>query len=39
MALSLGFGIVFATFITLGIVPSLYMVLEDIKRFLRRFAA
>jgi multidrug efflux pump subunit AcrB len=33
MALSLGFGIVFATFITLGIVPSLYMVLEDIKRF------
>ncbi len=39
MALSLGFGIVFATFITLGIVPSLYMILEDIKRFLRRFAA
>jgi multidrug efflux pump subunit AcrB len=33
MALSLGFGIVFSTFITLGIVPSLYMVLEDIKRF------
>jgi multidrug efflux pump subunit AcrB len=36
MALSLGFGIVFATFITLGIVPSLYMMLEDIKRFMRR---
>jgi multidrug efflux pump subunit AcrB len=33
MALSLGFGIVFSTFITLGIVPSLYMVLEDLKRF------
>jgi len=39
MALSLGFGIVFATFITLGIVPSLYMVLEDIKRFGRRLRA
>jgi multidrug efflux pump subunit AcrB len=39
MALSLGFGIVFATFITLGIVPSLYMVLEDVKRFLRRLRA
>jgi len=35
MALSLGFGIVFATFITLGIVPSLYMILEDLKRFVR----
>ncbi len=32
MALSLGFGIVFATFITLGVVPSLYMILEDLKR-------
>jgi multidrug efflux pump subunit AcrB len=30
MALSLGFGIVFATLITLGIVPSLYMILEDL---------
>ena len=39
MALSLGFGIVFATFITLGIVPSLYMIIEDIKRFLRRLIA
>lgn len=35
MALSLGFGIVFATFITLGIVPSLYMILEDLRRFIR----
>ena len=35
MALSLGFGIVFATFITLGIVPSLYMILEDLRRFFR----
>ena len=38
MALSLGFGIVFATFITLGIVPSLYMILEDLKRFARSMA-
>jgi len=31
MAISLGFGIVFATLITLLLVPSLYMILEDIK--------
>jgi multidrug efflux pump subunit AcrB len=31
MALSLGFGILFATSITLGIVPCLYMVLDDLK--------
>lgn len=31
MAISLGFGIVFATVITLLLVPCLYMVLEDIK--------
>ncbi|MCP4112358.1 MAG: efflux RND transporter permease subunit [Desulfobacteraceae bacterium] len=30
MALSLGFGIVFATVITLVLVPSLYLVIEDI---------
>lgn len=30
MAVSLGFGILFATLITLALVPSLYMVLEDI---------
>ncbi|NNE08816.1 MAG: efflux RND transporter permease subunit, partial [Gemmatimonadetes bacterium] len=33
MAISLGFGIVFATAIILVIVPCLYMALEDIKRF------
>jgi len=33
MALSLGFGILFATFITLVLVPSLYLGIEDIKRF------
>jgi len=31
MALSLGFGILFVTFIALLLVPSIYMVLEDIK--------
>ncbi|SMC96144.1 Multidrug efflux pump subunit AcrB [Desulfocicer vacuolatum DSM 3385] len=30
MAISLGFGIVFATLITLALVPSFYMILEDI---------
>lgn len=32
MAISLSFGILFATFITLILVPSIYLVLEDIKR-------
>lgn len=32
MAISLGFGIVFATAIILLLVPSLYLVLEDIKQ-------
>jgi multidrug efflux pump subunit AcrB len=31
MAISLGFGILFATFITLIMVPCLYIILEDIK--------
>ena len=31
MALSLGFGILFATVITLILVPTLYLILEDIK--------
>jgi multidrug efflux pump subunit AcrB len=31
MALSLGFGILFATFITLLLVPCLYLMLDDIK--------
>ncbi len=33
MAISLGFGILFATTITLVIVPCLYSVAEDIRRF------
>ncbi len=31
MAISLGYGILFATFITLILIPSLYMILEDIS--------
>jgi multidrug efflux pump subunit AcrB len=31
MAISLGYGIVFATVITLGLVPSLYLIVEDIR--------
>ena len=33
MAISLGFGILFATFITLIMVPCLYLIIEDIKGF------
>ncbi|MCK4412534.1 MAG: efflux RND transporter permease subunit [Candidatus Eisenbacteria sp.] len=36
MALSLGFGILFATVITLLLVPSLYMLLEDLRGLFRR---
>lgn len=32
MAISLGFGVMFATLITLILVPSAYVILEDIKR-------
>jgi multidrug efflux pump subunit AcrB len=35
MAISLGFGIIFATLIILVLVPSLYLVVEDIRRLLR----
>jgi multidrug efflux pump subunit AcrB len=37
MALSLGFGIVFATVITLALVPCLYLIIEDIKRVSARY--
>ena len=33
MAVSLGYGIVFATAITLILVPALYRILEDLKAF------
>jgi multidrug efflux pump subunit AcrB len=36
MATSLAFGVVFATGISLLLVPSLYLILEDAKRGLRR---
>jgi len=35
MALSLGFGILFATVITLILVPCLYMLIEDIHQWMR----
>ena len=35
MAISLAFGVMFATIITLLLVPSLYMILEDIKKILK----
>jgi multidrug efflux pump subunit AcrB len=37
MAISLGFGIIFATFITLFLIPSLYMLQEDGFAATRRF--
>ena len=36
MAVSLGFGLMFATLITLFLIPSLYLILEDIRLYLRR---
>lgn len=35
MAVSVAFGVLFATIITLILVPSLYLILEDIHRFAR----
>ena len=35
MAISLGFGILFATLITLLLVPSLYMINDDFRRFMK----
>jgi len=39
MAISLGFGILFATFITLVMLPSLYLMLADLKKFLGKVRA
>jgi multidrug efflux pump subunit AcrB len=36
MAVSLGFGVLFATFITLLLIPTIYLMLEDVKRVLCR---
>jgi multidrug efflux pump subunit AcrB len=35
MAVSLGFGIIFATLITLLLVPTLYLIVDDITRLFR----
>jgi predicted RND superfamily exporter protein len=35
MAVSLAFGILFATVITLLLIPALYVVLDDVKLFFR----
>jgi len=32
MAVSLGFGVLLATFITLALVPAIYLIVEDLKR-------
>ncbi len=37
MAISLGFGVLFATFITLLLVPATYLILEDIRHLCERF--
>jgi hypothetical protein len=39
MAISLGFGVLFGTGITLLLVPSLYMILEDIHNLLTNLKA
>lgn len=38
MAISLGFGVLFATFITLLLVPSLYLVVEDLHGLMEKGA-
>jgi multidrug efflux pump subunit AcrB len=36
MAISLAFGVLFATIVTLILIPSLYIIIEDIKALLKR---
>ena len=36
MAVSLAFGVVFATFITLVLVPTAYLIVEDVRRATRQ---
>ena len=36
MAISLGFGIAFATVITLVLMPCLYLIMEDVRAFFSR---
>ena len=37
MGISLAFGVLFATFITLILVPISYLILEDVKSTLNRY--
>lgn len=37
MAISLGFGVLFATLITLALVPAFYLIIEDLKRLAGSF--
>ncbi len=39
MAVSLGFGVLFATFVTLFLVPIAYLILDDLKRLPQRLLA
>ena len=39
MAVSLAFGVIFATFITLVLVPTAYLIVEDVKRLPQRVFA
>ena len=39
MAVSLGFGVLFGTVITLLLVPSIYMILEDVLNLLANLRA
>ena len=36
MAISLSFGVLFATVVTLVLIPTLYVIIEDLKRLVRR---
>ncbi len=36
MAVSLSFGVLFATIVTLVLIPSLYVIIEDIKKLVKR---
>lgn len=36
MAISLAFGILFSTVITLLLIPSLYLILDDIKQLMKK---
>ncbi len=36
MAISLGFGVLFATVITLAMVPAFYLIIDDLSRLMKR---